>query len=113
MDGTVLIPIVTAVITGLLSYLAAARKMSGQIKTTTADKLWEEAHDVRQALREQLEERDAEIAQLKIKINECTEQSSALREDIRQLIEKNDTLREEVDRLVGQVKALTDGGKNA
>jgi len=130
----VLVGIFTTAITGILSYLAAARKMSGQIKTTTAERLWEEAHDVRESLRFQLaerdsqaEERDERIDSMTAQVDDCKKDNNELREEVRLLHRENENLQveinfvkkeneklhEEVGVLTERVRVLTNGGTHA
>lgn len=49
MDPSILIPIGVALVTGVVTYLTALRKMSGRVSTTNADALWAEAGKMREA----------------------------------------------------------------
>lgn len=66
--------------------------MSGQIRTTTAEQLWEESGALRRDMRIQ-------IAQLTERVVVCTD------ENVR-LVKENERLTEDHDRLVREVAAL-------
>lgn len=60
---------VSAITTGLFAYRLAVRHASGQISTTSADKLWAELNKLLDTLTSQVKERDALINALRSKID--------------------------------------------
>ena len=68
MGLEVIIPIIVAVVGPLGAYLVAARRMSGQVKTSDASDLWREAGEMRSEYRTQLGEANAKIIGLEAQI---------------------------------------------
>lgn len=84
MNIPVTLAIVAALVAPLLTYLAAARRLSGRIATTDATVLWEESRAMRQDY----------IAQIK----ELREQLAACEKRVEHLHESNQDLDEELIR---------------
>jgi peptidoglycan hydrolase CwlO-like protein len=82
MNPAIVVPIFTAAIAGVIaaigSYLAAARKMSGQISTTSADQLWAENTKMKEEYREQ-------IKRLTDRVESLVNQNNGLHERINTL----------------------------
>ena len=94
-----LAPIAIALITALATYLALLRKTSGRISTTEADKLWDEAADLREVYRAEIAELREEIERLEKEVEKC-EQA------FRELKRENDALHRENALLLKRVEDI-------
>lgn len=61
---TWLVPIAVAVVTGFFAFVAAARKLSGSIRTSEATSLWQEAANLRKEYKD-------EVSALRQQLGEC------------------------------------------
>lgn len=109
MTESLVIALIVAAIGPLLSYLAAARKLSGRIRDTDATELWAESRSIRewstarvkdlQDHIEELEERMSELEGTNLKL--ANEHRIALKE-----IGRLRSLNEELDAELSQLKRL-------
>lgn len=125
------IPVVVAVVGAMGAYLAAVRKLSGTVGTSTADDLWEESRAIRQDYQRRIEElnqvirgmtdridvlekrNDAlylENGNLKRMIEEHEKTIESMREHISHLDRTNTELRQENVRLRSRVTELESNG---
>jgi uncharacterized protein HemX len=84
-SGTALIGIVAAVAGALGAYLAVARKLSGRVSTTDANKLWDEAGSIRQDYRQQLADLREELAEARADLADARIDLAQARRQIREL----------------------------
>lgn len=92
MNTAVGVALVVAVLGPLLTYLAAARRLSGRIATTDAAVLWEESRSMRQDYIGQIADLRAQVAEARAQLRECEKRVEFLHE-------ANQDLDEEVIRL--------------
>lgn len=90
MDAAIIVAILGVVFAPLLTYLIAARKLSGKIQTSEAGDLWEEASKLRQEYREEAIRLSGEIAILRRRLEHCEsvmQENIDLRQQIKELRE--------------------------
>lgn len=95
-----------ALVSGIIGVVVASRRMSGKIKTSSADELWEESRSIRNDYRDRLNssyERQAAVegrmANIEAKHAECVEENSKLRNEVTRLEEIIDDLRGTIERM--------------
>lgn len=71
-----------AILAPLLSYLLAAKRMSGKIGTTTADELWAESRDIRADYRRQVQDCRDENAKVRNDLAEARNEAAGLRNEL-------------------------------
>jgi predicted RNase H-like nuclease (RuvC/YqgF family) len=89
MNLPVTIAVVAAVVGPLLTYLAAARRLSGRIATSEAASLWAESAAMRQDYL-------ARITQLNATVERCQARVQELENYVDKLREMNGTLRDQL-----------------
>src|SRR5574341_180266 len=110
MPSIELIGVAMAAATGaagaILGYLSLRRRTSGQVSTTDAQTLWDEARDIRREykrisddLRIEAREAKKEAATAKLELAEVTKRLTAAEEHGRHCDEENASLRAELDAL--------------
>lgn len=77
--------IVVAVISALVTYLVAARNLSGKIKNSDAAQLWAESKSIREWSAERVKELDLHIERLEKRLNDVEAANTKLAEENRQL----------------------------
>jgi hypothetical protein len=65
------VPAISTVAAAMLAYLAAVRKLSGQIETSEAADLWTESASIREYLNEQVKFLNDRIEGLERQLREC------------------------------------------
>lgn len=93
MSNPVAVLTVAAALIGpAVTFLVAARRMSGRIATSDASDLWAEARDMRQDYRDRLAASEARaarveerMAKLEDRHNECVKENKALRNEVAEL----------------------------
>lgn len=112
-NPTWLVPIVVALIAPLLAYLAAARRASGRIGTTEAERIWEEAGDLRRVYREEIDRLredivkiEGRLSQLETENQDLRDKNTALEQEIQSLHSENEQLKRENARLSKRVHEL-------
>ncbi len=95
--------VIAALIAGLAgavgTFLVAARKFGGQIKTSTAEMLWKESSDIRKTYR-------ADVEALRLEIAQCRERISVLEHDNDRLHAENHVLQTRVEKLTRENERL-------
>lgn len=69
---------VAAVVSPALAYLAAARRLSGRVATTSADELWAESRALRDDYRSQLSETQGRQAKLEERVADLEKRNTDL-----------------------------------
>jgi chromosome segregation ATPase len=127
LDTNILVPVLVALIGALGAYIAAVRKLSGSVSTSTAEDLWEESRSIRQDYQQRImelnrvvdacrtrleavEERNATLSlkngELKRLVEDHSLTIATLRETVLHLEKDNTELREENVRLRRRVTEL-------
>lgn len=91
-----------AIASPLVSFLVAARRMSGKISTTSADELWDEARDIRADYRAQVQTCRSELADARQETATARQENARLRNELADS-------RQEVAALKNQVTELMEG----
>lgn len=109
-----LIGLAAASVGAILTYLGAARRLSGKINTSEAEQLWSEARAIRDDYREQLGEAtkrtvelENRVAALERKNGELANENAALRQQVRedaQLIARLQAQADEQDRTIAELR---------
>jgi peptidoglycan hydrolase CwlO-like protein len=81
VNWALIIPIVVAVIAPAVSYILAARRMSGKIATSSAADLWEESQSIRNDYREQLASAFGRVRDLETRMAKLEGQNNDLRHE--------------------------------
>lgn len=102
-----LIAIVVALIGPLLTYLVAARKLSGRIKDSDATELWAESRSIREWSTARVKELDDHIDKLEERLLKVETANIALAEENRGLLREIYDLRTKIHELQGQNSTLT------
>lgn len=79
--------VTAAVVTGLVTYLVAARGLSGKIKNTDAQELWAESRSIREWSMSRVKELDEHINRLEARLVEVEKRNTSLAEENRRLQE--------------------------
>lgn len=78
MEPALIFGIIAALISPILGYLAASRKLSGRIDTSTAAELWNEAGSMRAEYRHEIEELRDLVTKLRARVEELEKKNEAL-----------------------------------
>lgn len=82
MDPAAIIAIAAAILSPVGAFLVASRKMSGRIDTTDADKLWQEASDIRADYRDRVLACQDENARLRNELATARSEVATLRMEL-------------------------------
>lgn len=88
--------IIVALISPLITYLIAAKKLSGRIKDSDATELWSESRAIREWSTERVKELNEVIARLETRMTEVEKMNSELAEENRKLSREVYDLRNQV-----------------
>lgn len=102
-----MVAIVVALIAPLGAYLAAARKMSGQIRNSEAVDLWKESSDIRKWSTDRVKELDDTVGKLERRLTEVEHANGELAAENRNLIRQVIDLNETIGTLRRQILELT------
>lgn len=81
--------IVGALAAALVTYLVAARNLSGKIKNSDAAQLWAESSDIRKWSTERVKELSDDLDALKDRMSELEKQNGELASENRKLVREN------------------------
>lgn len=102
------------VVSAITGYLLAARKMSGQIDTSDAEKLWAEAGSIRENQRQRLERSDERSLSLEIRVakledrnNDLTSENLHLRAEVEECKRLGVRMRDRIVELEAELKGAT------
>jgi len=105
--------LIAAIVSPLITYIAANRKLSGKISTSEAESLWAESASIREDYRTRLDQANKRITDLEMRFTESDQRGNELErqniELISELSRKDRTLesvREENVELLKQVSML-------
>lgn len=90
---------IVAVVGPLLTYLVAARRLSGQIRNSEATELWAESRSIREWSEKRNEKLEEHISELDERINGLEMANGALAKENRELQKANYELKTENERL--------------
>lgn len=99
--------IIVAIISSLVTYLIAARNLSGKIKNSDASQLWAESRSIREWSMERVKELDAHIDRLEQRVIEVEKRNTALAEENRKLQREIYDLRNTINEMQTQNTTLT------
>jgi regulator of replication initiation timing len=91
-DTPTVILIVGVLIGPLLTYLAAARKLSGRIKDSDASELWTESRSIREWATQRVKELTDHVDELEKRMNELEHVNGELMEENKRLIREAHSL---------------------
>lgn len=113
MSGAVLIGAVSTVLVALFGFLAVAWRLSGRIKHTDADRLWDASEKLRNEYQENLKEMKEELRGCMDRVVVLENESSKLSQENRdlraqaiELTRANERLKMECEILRAEVKSL-------
>lgn len=101
------IGIIVALLSPVVTYLIAARKLSGRIKNSDATELWAESRSIREWSTERNKELSDLVEQLEQRLGEVERVNSSLAEENRRLLREVVELRGENQSLKSKVISLT------
>ena len=101
-----IVPIVVALIAALGTYLGIVRRASGKIATTEAAKLWDEAGNLREVYRKEIDRLQGKIDEIEGRLTTLEVENSDLREKNLRLEKENVKLHEENATLKHEVQTL-------
>lgn len=110
VNWAVLIPIVCALIAPMVTYIVAAKRMSGKIATSDAGELWEESKSIREDYRERILAAAERTVQLEARVgtleginNQLQNENFQLKHKVEQLEELIVKLRETITTMQGTI----------
>lgn len=102
-----------ALLAPLLTYIVAARRLSGRIKDSEATELWKESSSIREWSAARIKELDEHVDKLEARVNELEGSNSELAEENRALLREvydcrveNTTLKSESKSEIDRLRAL-------
>lgn len=98
--------VVTAIAAPIGAYVLAARKMSGQIDTSTAADLWKESRDIRDDYRSRLQAANEKITELETRVDRLERINEDLLLENRELKQKISELQAIIERLQATIEKL-------
>lgn len=81
MTLSVLIPLIVAVVTSLGAYFAAARRLSGTVRTSTAEDLWAESSRMREDLQKRVTELETLVDRMQVRIDTLLDENVQLHQE--------------------------------
>ncbi len=103
-----LAPIAVALITALGTYVGIARRTSGRIATTEANKLWDEAKDLREVYQHEISRLRVEIDSLEAESAKREGENTSLRRELREVNARYDECQRRTTALQIRVEELED-----
>lgn len=109
MNGSVaaIVAVLSVLLSPLIAYVVAARRLSGKVNTSEASELWKESSSIREDYRERLRYADDAIRRLEERVSSLENSNDDLRIENARLRAIIDTLQKENAELHAQVRRLT------
>lgn len=101
-----IILILVAVIPALGAYLAASRRLSGNIQTSEASSLWAESADIRKDYRDRLAHAEERLASAEARIARAESENTDLRRENTELKGRNADLARACERLRARIEEV-------
>jgi predicted RNase H-like nuclease (RuvC/YqgF family) len=102
----VLAGVVSALISPLIAYVVATRRLSGKVNTSEASELWKESSSIREDYRERLRYSDESIRRLEGRVQNLEASNDELLAENRQLRLRVDELQKENTELHAQINGI-------
>ncbi len=106
MNATILVAISAAIVAPLLTYVIAARRMSGKIQTSEASDLWAESRALRDDYKSQVGMLQTQVKDLISRVRELEENKTTLEKANLQLARRVDDLENELASVKKENQAL-------
>ncbi len=106
MNATILVAISAAIVAPLLTYVIAARRMSGKIQTSEASDLWAESRALRDDYKSQVGMLQTQVKDLISRVRELEENKTMLEKANLQLARRVDDLENELASVKKENQAL-------
>lgn len=87
----IVLPVLLSLIGGLVTYFTAVRRLSGKIKTSTAEDLWAESRSMRHELADRIKQLNAVMTGMQDHIDALEAENAVLKQEV-------DDLRKQVER---------------
>lgn len=102
MEWAILVPVAVALIAPVVTYVVAARKMSGKIATSDASELWEESRSIRDDYRMRLLQANERALSVEVRLASIEARNTDLERENYMLKQRIAELEEIVARLGGK-----------
>jgi predicted RNase H-like nuclease (RuvC/YqgF family) len=108
MTGSValVVGLASALISPLIAYVVATRRLSGKVSTSEASELWKESSSIREDYRDRLRYSDEQLRRLESRISALEESNNELREENHRLRKTCEALTRENEALHEQVNGI-------